>query len=170
MKRIKDVLEIFNKVEKSVKSKLLILGDGPDVEVINEFINENPHLINKIKLLGKVDNLYQILKFADVFLLPSEQESFGLAALEAMAAETPVISSNGWDSRGKHSRRNRFLAEVGNVEAMASYAIKLLSDDKLLTEIKKKAKARALEFDLVNILPIYEKMYEETLEEFHKMA
>ena len=63
-----------------------------------------------------------------------------------------------------------FLAEVGNVEAMASYAIKLLSDDKLLAEIKKKAKARALEFDLVNILPIYEKMYEETLEEFHKMA
>jgi glycosyltransferase involved in cell wall biosynthesis len=65
----------------------LILGDGPDVELVHEFINENPNLINKIKLLGKVDNLYQILKFADVFLLPSEQESFGLAALEAMAAK-----------------------------------------------------------------------------------
>jgi N-acetyl-alpha-D-glucosaminyl L-malate synthase BshA len=171
VKRIKDVLDIFNKVEKSVKSKLLILGDGPDVEVINEFINENPHLINKIKLLGKVDNLYQILKFADVFLLPSEQESFGLAALEAMAAETPVISSNaGGIPEVNIQGETGFLAEVGNVEAMASYAIKLLSDDKLLAEIKKKAKARALEFDLVNILPIYEKMYEETLEEFHKMA
>ncbi len=165
------MVNFFNKVEKSVKSKLLILGDGPDVEVINEFINENPHLINKIKLLGKVDNLYQILKFADVFLLPSEQESFGLAALEAMAAETPVISSNaGGIPEVNIQGETGFLAEVGNVEAMASYAIKLLSDDKLLAEIKKKAKARALEFDLVNILPIYEKMYEETLEEFHKMA
>jgi glycosyltransferase involved in cell wall biosynthesis len=98
------------------------------------------HLINKIKLLGKVDNLYQILKFADVFLLPSEQESFGLAALEAMAAETPVISSNaGGIPEVNIQGETGFLAEVGNVEAMASYAIKLLSDDKL-SRIKKKLK------------------------------
>lgn len=167
VKRIQDVLEIFNKVEKSVKSKLLILGDGPDLEVINDFIQHNPHLINKIKLLGKVDNLYQILKFADVFLLPSEQESFGLAALEAMAAETPVISSNaGGIPEVNVQGETGYLAEVGNVEAMASYAIKLLSDDKLLTEMRKKAKARALKFDLKNILPVYERMYEETIENF----
>jgi N-acetyl-alpha-D-glucosaminyl L-malate synthase BshA len=165
---VQDVLDIFKKVEKSVKSKLLILGDGPDVELVHEFINANPNLINKIKLLGKVDNLYQILKFADVFLLPSEQESFGLAALEAMAAGTPVISSNaGGIPEVNVQGETGFLAEVGNVEAMASYAIKLLSDEKLLAKIKKNAKARALEFDLVNILPIYEKMYEETLEKFH---
>ena len=171
VKRVQDVLDIFKKVEKSVKSKLLILGDGPDVELVHEFINANPNLINKIKLLGKVDNLYQILKFADVFLLPSEQESFGLAALEAMAAETPVISSNaGGIPEVNVQGETGFLAEVGNVEAMASYAIKLLSDEKLLAKIKKNAKARALEFDLVNILPIYEKMYEETLEKFHAIS
>ncbi len=167
VKRVNDVLEIFNKVEKSVKSKLLILGDGPDLEVINDFIHHNPHLINKIKLLGKVDNLYQVLKFADVFLLPSEQESFGLAALEAMAAETPVISSNagGIPEVNTHGETG-FLAEVGNVEAMASYAIKLLTDEGLLQEMKQKAKARAMEFDLVNILPLYERMYEGTIKNF----
>ena len=171
VKRVQDVLDIFKKVEKSVKSKLLILGDGPDVELVHEFINANPNLINKIKLLGKVDNLYQILKFADVFLLPSEQESFGLAALEAMAAGTPVISSNaGGIPEVNIQGETGFLAEVGNVEAMASYTIKLLSDEKLLAKIKKNAKARALEFDLVNILPIYEKMYEETLEKFHAIS
>ena len=94
-----------------------------------------------------------------------------LCRVKAMAAETPVISSNaGGIPEVNIQGETGFLAEVGNVEAMASYAIKLLSDDKLLAEIKKKAKARALEFDLVNILPIYEKMYEETLAEFHKMA
>ena len=171
VKRVQDVLDIFKKVEKSVKSKLLILGDGPDVELVHEFINANPKLINKIKLLGKVDNLYQILKFADVFLLPSEQESFGLAALEAMAAGTPVISSNaGGIPEVNVQGETGFLAEVGNVEAMASYTIKLLSDEKLLAKIKKNAKARALEFDLVNILPIYEKMYEETLKKFHAIS
>ncbi len=168
VKRVQDVLEIFKKVEKSVKSKLLILGDGPDVEVINAFINENPHLVNKIKLLGKVDNIYQILKFADVFLLPSEQESFGLAALEAMAAETPVISSNaGGIPEVNIQGETGFLAEVGNVEAMASYAIKLLTDETLLAEIKQKAKEKAQEFDLKNILPVYEKMYKKTLKEFN---
>ena len=167
VKRVQDVLEIFKKVEKSVKSKLLILGDGPDVEVINAFIHENPHLVNKIKLLGKVDNIYQILKFADVFLLPSEQESFGLAALEAMAAETPVISSNaGGIPEVNIQGETGFLAEVGNVEAMASYAIKLLTDETLLAEIKQKAKEKAQEFDLKNILPVYEKMYKKPLKEF----
>ena len=109
-------LDVYKRqVEKSVKSKLLILGEGPDLELINAFINENPNLINKIKLLGKVDNLYQILKFADVFLLPSEQESFGLAALEAMAAETPVISSNaGGIPEVNIQGETGFLAEVGN--------------------------------------------------------
>lgn len=167
VKRVQDVLEIFNKVEKSVKSKLLILGDGPDLEVINDFIHQNPHLINKIKLLGKVDNLYQILKLADLFLLPSEQESFGLAALEAMAAETPVISSNaGGIPEVNIQGETGFLAEVGNIEAMASYAIKLLKNEKLLAEIKQKAKARALQFDLTKILPTYEKMYETTIKNF----
>ncbi|HPZ25931.1 MAG TPA: glycosyltransferase, partial [Kaistella sp.] len=123
----------------------------------------------KIRLLGKVNDLYRILQLSDVFLLPSEQESFGLAALEAMAANTPVISSNaGGIPEVNIQGETGYLAEIGNVDAMSNYAIKLLSDDLLLSEMKKKAKEQAIRFDLKNILPLYEKMYEETIKDFRK--
>ncbi len=170
VKRIQDVLQIFKSVEKRVKSKLIIIGEGPDSEIINQFLEENPNLIDKIRLLGKVNDLYRILQLSDVFLLPSEQESFGLAALEAMAAETPVISSNaGGISEVNIQGETGFLAEVGNVEAMSNYTIKLLSDDELLEKMKKNAKAQAIKFDLKNILPLYEKMYNSTIERFKKV-
>ena len=125
-------------------------------------------MIDKIRLMVKVNDLYKNLELSDVFLLPSEQESFGLAALEAMAASTPVISSNaGGIPEVNIQGVTGFLAEVGNVEAMSNYTIKLLSDDKLLADMKKNAKEQAIKFDLVNILPIYEKMYAETLDKFH---
>ena len=109
------------------------------------------------------------MKFADVFLLPSEQESFGLAALEAMAAETPIISSNaGGIPRGKYQGETGFLAEVGNVETMASYAIKLLSDDKLLAKLRKKQKSKSIGLIYWSIFFHLWKMYEETLENFIK--
>lgn len=168
VKRVEEVLDIFKNVEAKIKSKLIIIGEGPDMEKITKFMEDNPHLIDKIRLLGKVNDLYKILQLSDVFLLPSEQESFGLAALEAMAAETPVISSNaGGIPEVNLQGETGYLAEVGNVEAMSKYAIKLLSDDLLLAEMKKNAKAQAKKFDLQNILPIYEKMYEETIERFH---
>ena len=171
VKRVDEVLEIFKNVQKKINCKLIIIGEGPDMEKVNQFLEEHPDLINRVRLLGKVNDLYKILQLSDVFLLPSEQESFGLAALEAMAAGTPVISSNaGGIPEVNVQGETGFLAEVGNVEAMASYTIKLLSDEKLLAKIKKNAKARALEFDLVNILPIYEKMYEETLDKFHAIS
>ena len=152
-----------------VKSKLIIIGEGPDMEKISTFLEENPDLIDKIRLLGKVNDLYRILQLSDVFLLPSEQESFGLAALEAMAAGTPVISSNaGGIPEVNIQGETGFLAEVGNVEAMANYTIKLLSDKELLAKMKKNAKDQAMKFDLVNILPIYEKMYAETINNFVK--
>lgn len=167
VKRVQDVLQIFKNVEKRVKSKLIIIGEGPDTEIINQFLEENPNLIDKIRLLGKVNDLYRILQLSDVFLLPSEQESFGLAALEAMAAETPVISSNaGGISEVNVQGETGYLAEVGNVEAMSNYAIKILSNDELLQQMKQNAKNRAIEFDIKNILPIYEKMYAETIEKF----
>lgn len=167
VKRVQDVLQVFKNVEKRVKSKLVIIGEGPDSEIINQFLEENPDLIGKVRLLGKVNDLYRILQLSDVFLLPSEQESFGLAALEAMAAETPVISSNaGGISEVNVQGETGFLAEVGNVEAMSNYAIKILSNDELLQQMKQNAKNRALEFDIKNILPIYEKMYAETLKKF----
>ena len=167
VKRIEDVLEIFKDVEKHVKSKLIIIGEGPDMEKVNEFLEENPHLISKIRLLGKVNDLYRILQLSDLFLLPSEQESFGLAALEAMAANTPVISSNaGGIPEVNIQGETGYLAEIGNVKAMSNYAIKLLSNDELLQEMKNNAKKQAIKFDLKNILPLYEQMYDETLKNF----
>ena len=169
VKRVEEVLEIFKNVQKKINSKLVIIGEGPDMEKVNQFLEENPDLINKVRLLGKVNDLYRILQLSDVFLLPSEQESFGLAALEAMAAETPVISSNaGGIPEVNIQGETGFVAEIGNVEAMSNYTIKLLSDEKLLVQLKKNAKEQALRFDLKNILPIYEKMYETTLNNFKK--
>ena len=169
VKRVEDVLQIFKNVNTRVKSMLIIIGEGPDMEVINQFLEEHPDLIGKVRLLGKVNDLYRILQLSDVFLLPSEQESFGLAALEAMAAETPVISSNaGGIPEVNIQAETGFLAEIGNIEAMSNYTIKLLSDENLLTQMKKNAKDQALRFDLKNILPLYEKMYDETLSNFKK--
>ena len=169
VKRVDEVLEIFKNVQKKINCKLIIIGEGPDMEKVNQFLEEHPDLINRVRLLGKVNDLYKILQLSDVFLLPSEQESFGLAALEAMAAETPVISSNaGGIPEVNIQGETGFLAEIGNVEAMSNYTIKLLSDEKLLDQMKKNAKEQAMKFDLKNILPIYEKMYDDTLSNFKK--
>ena len=169
VKRVQDVLQIFKNVNARVKSMLIIIGEGPDMELINQFLEEHPDLIGKVRLLGKVNDLYRILQLSDVFLLPSEQESFGLAALEAMAAETPVISSNaGGIPEVNIQGETGYLAEIGNMEAMSNYTIKLLSDDNLLAQMKKNAKEQALRFDLKNILPLYEKMYADTLNHFKK--
>lgn len=170
VKRVEEVLQIFKNVNSKVKSKLIIIGEGPDMERINEFLEVNPELINKVRLLGKVNDLYRILQLSDVFLLPSEQESFGLAALEAMAANTPVISSNaGGIPEVNIQGETGYLAEIGNVEAMSNYTVKLLSDENLLEEMKLNAKKQAVRFDITNILPLYEKMYEETAAAFPKM-
>lgn len=167
VKRVRDVLQVFKTVQKQIKSKLIIIGEGPDTEKITEFLEENPDLIDKIRLLGKVDNLYRILQLSDVFLLPSEQESFGLAALEAMAAHTPVVSSNaGGISEVNMQGVTGYLAETGNVEAMANYTIKLLGNEELLLKMKEEAKKQAVKFDIANIIPIYEEMYKETIEKF----
>jgi len=169
VKRVDEVLQIFKNVQKKVKSKLIIIGEGPDMEKVNQFLEENPELISKIRLLGKVNDLYKILQLSDVFLLPSEQESFGLAALEAMAAHTPVISSNaGGIPEVNIQGETGFLAEIGNVEAMSNYTIKLLSNEELLVQMKKNAKEQAIKFDLKNVLPVYEEMYRTTIEHFKK--
>ncbi|MBW7676880.1 N-acetyl-alpha-D-glucosaminyl L-malate synthase BshA [Chryseobacterium chendengshani] len=169
VKRVEEVLQIFKSVEKKVKSKLIIIGEGPDMEKVNSFLEENPELISKIRLLGKVNDLYRILRLSDVFLLPSEQESFGLAALEAMAANTPVISSNaGGIPEVNIQGETGFLAEIGNVEAMSNYTIKLLSNEELLAQMKINAKEQAIKFDLKNVLPIYEEMYKTTIANFKK--
>lgn len=122
VKRIQDVLETFKRVQEEIPTRLIIIGEGPEMERINTFLENNPELISKIRLMGKVNDLYQILAYADVFMLPSQQESFGLAALEAMAAGTPVISSNagGIPEVNKHGVTG-FIADVGDVDAMVEY-------------------------------------------------
>ncbi|MDR2205799.1 MAG: N-acetyl-alpha-D-glucosaminyl L-malate synthase BshA [Flavobacteriaceae bacterium] len=167
VKRVQNVLQIFKNVQSKIKSKLLIIGEGPDTEIINQFLEEHPELISKVRLLGKISELYSILQISDVFLLPSEQESFGLAALEAMAASTPVISSDtGGISEVNIHGETGFLAKIGDVETMSHFAVTLLSDENLLKQMKINAKKQALKFDLQNILPEYEKMYQKTIEDF----
>ena len=169
VKRIQDVLETFKKVHQKVPSKLIIAGEGPDTEKITTFLLENPHLVDKIKLMGKLSDVYPVLTFADVFLLPSEQESFGLAALEAMAAGTPVVSSNiGGIPEVNIHERTGYLADVGDVEKMAEYTIKLLSDESLLKQMKKNAKEESKRFELNKVIPMYEELYQKTLREFKK--
>ena len=151
VKRVDEVLQIFKNVQKKVKSRLIIIGEGPDMEKVNQFLEENPELISKIRLLGKVNDLYRILQLSDVFLLPSEQESFGLAALEAMSSGVPVISSNsGGLPEVNFDGISGYLSNVGDVDEMAANAIKILKDDDVLNQFKANALEVAKKFDIKN--------------------
>lgn len=169
IKRIGDVLQIFKNVNSKIPSKLVIIGEGPDMEIVTEFLEINPDLIDRIRLLGKTKDLYKILELSDLFLLPSSQESFGLAALEAMAAYTPIVSSNaGGIPEVNIDGETGFLANVGDVDKMSVDAIKILSDENLLQRMKENAKKQAIRFDIKNIIPQYETMYEQVLVDFNK--
>lgn len=169
VKRIQDVLEVFKLVNKKVSSKLIIVGEGPEMEKIDSFLVDYPAFIDKIKIMGKQNDLRAVLTHADVFLLPSEKESFGLAALEAMAAATPIISSNtGGIPEVNIHEKTGFLADVGDVEKMAEYGVKLLTDENLLNEMKKIAKEVAKTFDYKRVIPMYENLYCQVLEDFRK--
>ncbi len=169
VKRIQDVLEVFKLVNKKVSSKLIIVGEGPEMEKIDSFLVDYPAFIDKIKIMGKQNDLRAVLTHADVFLLPSEKESFGLAALEAMAAATPIISSNtGGIPEVNIHEKTGFLADVGDVEKMAEYGVKLLMDESLLNEMKKTAKEVAKTFDYKRVIPMYENLYCQVLEDFRK--
>lgn len=169
IKRIGDVLQIFKNVNSKIPSKLVIIGEGPDMEIVTEFLEINPDLIDRIRLLGKTKYLYKILELSDLFLLPSSQESFGLAALEAMAAYTPIVSSNaGGIPEVNIDGETGFLANVGDVDKMSADAIKILSDENLLQRMKENAKKQAIHFDIKNIIPQYETMYEQVLVDFNK--
>ena len=169
IKRIGDVLQIFKNVNSKIPSKLVIIGEGPDMEIVTEFLEINPDLIDRIRLLGKTKDLYKILELSDLFLLPSSQESFGLAALEAMAAYTPIVSSNaGGIPEVNIDGETGFLANVGDVDKMSADAIKILSDENLLQRMKENAKKQAIRFDIKNIIPQYETMYEQVLVDFNK--
>ena len=159
VKRIKDVVKIFNKVQEKIPSKLLMVGDGPDREKAETLARELG-IKDKILFLGKSDEVRKILCLTDLFLLPSQTESFGLAALEAMAARTPVISTNtgGLPEVNLHGVTG-LLSDVGDVDDMANNAISILKDEKVLEKYKDGAYKFAQKFSIDKILPQYERMY-----------
>jgi L-malate glycosyltransferase len=165
VKRLCDVIEIFDRVQKQVPSRLLLMGDGPDRSRAEWLVNQKG-LRKKVEFLGKVDRVYEKLSVADLMLVPSEMESFGLAALEGMACEVPAVGTavGGVPEVIEHGRSG-FLAEVGDVETMARCAIDILSDDARLREMGKVARWEAqTRFCSSKIIPEYEKFYERVLE------
>ncbi len=163
VKRVQDVVAVFNKVRKVVPSKLLLVGDGPERSSIEELCR-NMCNIDDVRFLGKLEAVEEVLSVADLFVLTSEKESFGLAALEAMACEVPVISTNaGGLPELNIDGVSGYVCEVGDTDTMAEKAIRIL-DDANLTRFKTGALNRAKEFDVTNILPMYEAYYEHTLQ------
>lgn len=159
VKRVEDVIKVFFEVQKEIPSKLLMIGEGPE-RMKAEILTKELGLKNKVFFLGNSTEIDQILCYSDIFLLPSKTESFGLAALEAMAAKTPVISTNtgGLPEVNIHGETG-FLSSLGDVNDMAINAITILKDDKVLTKFKNNAKAHTKKFSLENILPVYEEIY-----------
>lgn len=161
VKRVDDVLKVFAKVYKEVPCKLLLIGDGPERHNLEELCRKMD-LCHETRFLGKQDAVEELLAIADLFIMPSGSESFGLAALEAMACEVPVISSDvgGLPEVNIHGKTG-YLSPVGDVEDMARNALSILKDDKKLQEFRGHALAQAKRFDIHNILPQYEAYYEE---------
>jgi N-acetyl-alpha-D-glucosaminyl L-malate synthase BshA len=163
VKRTQDVVHIFEKIQKVISSKLLMVGDGPE-RVYCEQLCRDLEICDNVRFLGKQDAVEEILSVADLFIMPSESESFGLAALEAMACKVPVITS---DAGGLPELNingiTGFMDKVGDIEAMAAHAILILEDDKKLATFKEGALNRAKEFELSLIVPIYEQYYKDVM-------
>jgi N-acetyl-alpha-D-glucosaminyl L-malate synthase BshA len=159
VKRVEDVIKVFFEVQKEIPSKLLMIGEGPE-RMKAELLTKELGLKNKVFFLGNSTEIDQILCYSDIFLLPSKTESFGLAALEAMAAKTPVISTNtgGLPEVNIHGETG-FLSNLGDVIDMAKNAITILKDDDVLNKFKNNAKDHTKKFSLENILPVYEEIY-----------
>jgi len=165
VKRIGDVIEIFDRVQREVPSRLLLMGDGPERSRAEWLVNKKG-LRQKVEFLGKVDRVNQKLSVADLMLMPSELESFGLAALEAMACEVPAVATSvgGVPEVIEHGISG-FLAQVGDVKTMAQHAITLLSDEKRLREMGVRARWEAqARFCSTKIIPEYEQFYTRVLE------
>ncbi len=159
VKHIPDVIHIFNKIQKGIPAKLVMVGEGPEKENA-EFLCERLGISEKVIFLGNSNEIDRILCFSDLFLLPSKSESFGLAALEAMINEVPVISSNagGIPELNEHGVTG-FLSDVGDVDEMAENALKILCDEDVLKTFKANAAKSAEKFDIQNIVPLYEAVY-----------
>ncbi len=163
VKRIGDVIKAFQKIYEKVPSKLMLVGDGPERNKLEELCRQIG-LCHEIRFLGKQEMVEEVLAVSDLFIMPSESESFGLAALEAMACQVPVISSNaGGLPEVNIEGVTGFLSDVGDVDSLAQSSIKLLTDDTKLAAFRIAALEQAKRFSLDNILPEYENYYEEIL-------
>jgi N-acetyl-alpha-D-glucosaminyl L-malate synthase BshA len=165
VKRVEDVVKTFEKITRAIPSKLLLIGDGPERTAIEKLARET-NVCEQIRFLGKQEAIEEILSVTDLFIMPSESESFGLAALEAMACQVPVISTNtGGMPELNVQGVTGFMSNVGDVDDMAKNAIFILSDSERLAKFKSNALNRAKEFDINVILPLYENYYQKVLEE-----
>jgi N-acetyl-alpha-D-glucosaminyl L-malate synthase BshA len=166
VKRIPDIIKIFYKIQQKIPVKLMMVGDGPEKEKA-EILCQELGIQEKVIFFGNSNEIDKILSYTDLFLLPSETESFGLAALEAMAWGVPVISSNsGGLPEVNFEGVSGYLSDVGNVDEMAENALKILSDENVLCEFKKNALSVAKKFDIKNILPLYVDLYKKAIKEY----
>jgi N-acetyl-alpha-D-glucosaminyl L-malate synthase BshA len=159
VKRVQDVVKVFAKINEQVPSKLLLVGDGPERPSV-ESLSRELGIFNEIRFVGRQEQMEDILAVADLFLLTSEYESFGLAALEAMAAGVPVISTNaGGLPEININGVTGYLSDVGNVDEMGKHALHILKDDAVLKQFKHQARKQAAIFDIHHIIPQYELLY-----------
>jgi len=164
VKRIMDVLEIFLRVSRAIPSRLMMVGDGPDRSAAEAFCRQH-RLTDRVYFLGNVPNLEEIVAASDLFVLPSDAESFGMAALEAMACEVPVIATRaGGLPEVVADGVNGYLLPVGDVDGMAQRALEILSDHDLQERMGRAGRQAALErFDVSRVVPVYREMYERVI-------
>lgn len=163
VKNIPDVVKVFHKIQKEIPAKLMMVGDGPE-KIVAEALCEKLGIQDKVIFFGNSNEINQILSYSDLFLLPSETESFGLAALEAMACSVPVVSSNtgGLPEVNIHGVSG-YLSNVGDVDDMAVNALKILSNDNTLNVFKANALETAKQFQIDKIVPKYEEVYQQAI-------
>ena len=163
VKNIPDVIQIFYLIQQKIKAKLMMVGDGPE-KAIAEKLCEDLGISDKVIFFGNSHEITQILNYSDLFLLPSQTESFGLAALEAMACRVPVISSNsGGLPEVNINGISGYLSQVGNVAEMAENALKIISDPLVLEQFRKRAEEVAHRFSIEKIVPLYENLYNQAI-------
>lgn len=166
LKRIVDVIKVFEKVQKEIPSKLLMVGEGPERIKAQRYVKRN-QLRNKVLFFGKSNEINELLCYSDIFILPSEKESFGLAALEAMIHKVPVISTNaGGLSEVNINGISGFLSEVGDIDNMAKNTIRILSSPRIREKFQDGAYKQAIKFDISKIIPLYESVYTRVLKSF----
>jgi N-acetyl-alpha-D-glucosaminyl L-malate synthase BshA len=163
VKRVDDAVRVFSKIREQIPAKLLLVGDGPERASVEHLCRELGYY-DEVRFLGKLEAVEEVLSVSDLFLMPSESESFGLAALEAMACEVPVVASNagGIGELIIHGVSG-FMSNVGDIDDMSKNALYILKDDQL-PKFKINALNRAMDFDVTNILPKYELFYNKIIE------